>query len=498
MPPAGPRRADSAPHASALQGRLAEISLFDICQFLMLNRKTGTLTARYEQQAVYLTFKDGQLLNAVDQTLRNGEAVILSAVQWPDGGFVFESGPVPPDRRIHSSTENVLLEAARLLDEMQAGDLLEADDDDREGGAATQGDGVAVGDGTGFGDAAGSDSSSGAAKARRTGGAGRPHSHVGRFQETQRRSAELSDAFRRAVSQDEETSLGAAWKESIVGALREGRAERLVVGPAGAIHLVHGNGVMPVEVPSFAEVEEWLAHAVPAPGEWSPFTGRSLAGSGAEDGSVSLWVTRESSAEGVWFTASVPSENFPDWTGMGFEEPLYTSMEQMRKGPVLLAASTDRLASQSAAAYLARRAAERSELSWVVERAPSYAWSRLPGRIRFLGLEQIGRPGALAALCDRTRPRLLVLRVARPDALLDEVLALADLDLEILLVGSGANPNHVMRNLEEGRSSEAGLRGRTLASALAGLWWVQAGSVDQPYPVRSRFLVDEHRARPAA
>ena len=45
--------------------------------------------------------------------------MVLRAVQWTEGSFEFVPGPVPPDRRMNASTENILLEAARRLDEMQ-------------------------------------------------------------------------------------------------------------------------------------------------------------------------------------------------------------------------------------------------------------------------------------------------------------------------------------------------------------------------------------------
>jgi hypothetical protein len=115
--PGGPGRTSAD---AALSGRLAAISLFDLCQFLMLNRKTGTLTVRSPAGTAYFTFQEGQLLTALNEALRDGDEVVMQAVQWTEGTFEFAAGPVPPDRRIHVSTENILLEAARRIDEMQA------------------------------------------------------------------------------------------------------------------------------------------------------------------------------------------------------------------------------------------------------------------------------------------------------------------------------------------------------------------------------------------
>jgi hypothetical protein len=328
---------------------------------------------------------------------------------------------------------------------------------------------------------------------------GRPRSHVGRFQETQRRSAELSDAFREAVAQDEETTLGAGWKESIVDALREGKAERLVVGPAQDIHLVHGKGVIPVEVPSFTEVEEWLSRIASAGAEWSAFTGAPVSRWGVGPGGMRLWVTRQSSPEGAWYTVAAPSENFPDWDGMGFDEQLSVSLGCMEQGPLVLAASTERLVAQSIAALLVRRSAQSPELAWVLESAPSFAWSRLPGRIRSLELDRVTQTGDLVALCECTRPRLLVLRECRHGEILQEALSLATRDLQILIAAPGPNATAVLRGLDEARATaDAAPGSATLASIVSGLWWVQPGSPEQPYPARTKLLVEDRKPAKAA
>jgi hypothetical protein len=105
---------------AALTGRLEAIPLFDLCQFLMLNRRTGTLAVRNNDNTVRIYFEEGAILDIMDDALRRGERILLGAVQWPTGSFTFDPTPTGAERRIEASTEAILLEAARLIDEARA------------------------------------------------------------------------------------------------------------------------------------------------------------------------------------------------------------------------------------------------------------------------------------------------------------------------------------------------------------------------------------------
>ncbi|MCA9730135.1 MAG: DUF4388 domain-containing protein, partial [Candidatus Eisenbacteria bacterium] len=211
-------KAEERPDAAAFEGRLSSISLFDVCQFLMLNRKTGTLTARNGPKAAYLTFHEGQMLNAVDEALKEGEPVILEAVQWAQGTFSFVAGPVPPDRRIQVSTENILLEAARQLDEMRAGNL----EDDGE------------------------------------------PTHTETLRKSQEWTATLGEAFRDAVQSDDEGGVTRNWRESVRQSLEDGSAERAILGPGSRIRLIGPTGIRTMEAPAAGEVESWANDLLPA------------------------------------------------------------------------------------------------------------------------------------------------------------------------------------------------------------------------------------------
>jgi len=108
---------ESSGTAAALTGRLEAISLFDLCQFLLLNRKTGTLTVRNGESVVRIYFEEGAVLDITDDAMRAGQRVLLGAVQWPSGTFTFDPTPPGVARRVMESTEAILLEAARTIDE---------------------------------------------------------------------------------------------------------------------------------------------------------------------------------------------------------------------------------------------------------------------------------------------------------------------------------------------------------------------------------------------
>jgi hypothetical protein len=106
--------------ADAFAGDLALIGLFDLGQLLCLNRATGTLGLTHGGLRGFLVFEDGQLVNALDDERREGEAAACRLLAWRQGRFEFHPGAPTATRLIECGTEALLLEAARRLDE-QAG-----------------------------------------------------------------------------------------------------------------------------------------------------------------------------------------------------------------------------------------------------------------------------------------------------------------------------------------------------------------------------------------
>lgn len=100
----------------AFQGSLKELPLPDIIQLVSVSGKTGkfTLTREHDRGLIYL--KNGQMVHAAVGELAGEEAIYALAI-WNQGEFQFSPGEEPDRQTITKSNTNLLMEAARRLDE---------------------------------------------------------------------------------------------------------------------------------------------------------------------------------------------------------------------------------------------------------------------------------------------------------------------------------------------------------------------------------------------
>jgi hypothetical protein len=105
---------------AVLTGSLQAITLFDLCQYLVLEKRTGTLVARHRDATARIHFKEGRILDVDDGSQCSGEEVLQEAVQWRDGTFTFDPMPVAVKPRLTGSTEELLLSVARAVDRLRA------------------------------------------------------------------------------------------------------------------------------------------------------------------------------------------------------------------------------------------------------------------------------------------------------------------------------------------------------------------------------------------
>jgi hypothetical protein len=100
----------------AFQGSLAELHLPDIIQLISVSGKTGVfqLTNGHLTGQIYL--HDGKIVHASLEDVSGEEAVYALAI-WSQGDFKFEPGTATQLRTISKSNTNLLMEAARRLDE---------------------------------------------------------------------------------------------------------------------------------------------------------------------------------------------------------------------------------------------------------------------------------------------------------------------------------------------------------------------------------------------
>jgi DNA-binding response OmpR family regulator len=99
-----------------LYGKFSDLSLVDVLQLLIMNKKTGILTITRNGDKAELFFDDGKVLHAEYRQFV-GEEAVYNLGEWKDGVFRFETTPVAVTPTIHTATMNVLMEYCRVTDE---------------------------------------------------------------------------------------------------------------------------------------------------------------------------------------------------------------------------------------------------------------------------------------------------------------------------------------------------------------------------------------------
>ena len=100
----------------AFQGSLSELHLPDIIQLVSVSGKTGVFRLIDGTHHGDIWLHEGRIVHAEHEDLAGEEAVYALAI-WRTGEFRFEAGIAPPRQTIQKSNTNLLMEAARRLDE---------------------------------------------------------------------------------------------------------------------------------------------------------------------------------------------------------------------------------------------------------------------------------------------------------------------------------------------------------------------------------------------
>jgi response regulator RpfG family c-di-GMP phosphodiesterase len=106
----------SARASRGVSGSLREMSLPDMVQVLFHGRKSGNLRIRAREGNGEIHFLDGNVVNALWGELR-GETAFYAMLKLADGEFALDPAFKPSDRVIHTSSEALLLEGMRRMDE---------------------------------------------------------------------------------------------------------------------------------------------------------------------------------------------------------------------------------------------------------------------------------------------------------------------------------------------------------------------------------------------
>lgn len=100
----------------AFQGSLRELPLPDIIQLVAVSGKTGVFALKNGGDSGKIFLRKGQIVHAAVGAL-SGEQAVYELARWLQGEFVFTPGVEPEVDSIERSNTNLLMEAARQIDE---------------------------------------------------------------------------------------------------------------------------------------------------------------------------------------------------------------------------------------------------------------------------------------------------------------------------------------------------------------------------------------------
>ena len=119
----------------AFQGSLSELPLPDIIQLVSVSGKTGRFELTWDHRAGQIYLRNGQIVHATvisrpdlvpdiqsgesGGAEMSGEEAIYELATWIDGDFVFTPGEESTSETIDKPNTNLLMEAARRMDEWQ-------------------------------------------------------------------------------------------------------------------------------------------------------------------------------------------------------------------------------------------------------------------------------------------------------------------------------------------------------------------------------------------
>lgn len=110
------KMAREAPGESVLRGSLAQMNVLDLLQSLDMGRKTCALTLTNNGEKCKMYFTEGQINHAVYGDL-TGDPAVYKVLTWTAGTFEIDFAGSSSEQTITQSSQGILLEGLRLLDE---------------------------------------------------------------------------------------------------------------------------------------------------------------------------------------------------------------------------------------------------------------------------------------------------------------------------------------------------------------------------------------------
>jgi CheY-like chemotaxis protein len=97
-------------------GSILDMGVVDLLQTFEISRKSGVLYLTHGSDETVISFRDGQVVDATLGRLRGAEAVYRALV-WNEGDFAIEFRPVEDPDNVGVSTQGLLMEGMRRVDE---------------------------------------------------------------------------------------------------------------------------------------------------------------------------------------------------------------------------------------------------------------------------------------------------------------------------------------------------------------------------------------------
>ncbi len=110
------KMAREAPGESVLRGSLSQMNIMDLFQSLEMGHKSCSLTLTYNGEKCEMFFSDGQVNHAICGPLK-GEDAVYKTMAWKDGSFAIDFTGSSKEQTVTRSTQGLLMEGLRLLDE---------------------------------------------------------------------------------------------------------------------------------------------------------------------------------------------------------------------------------------------------------------------------------------------------------------------------------------------------------------------------------------------
>ncbi|MGH9787545.1 MAG: response regulator [Candidatus Acidiferrales bacterium] len=110
----------TARRPGVIDGRLEEMNVIDLFQSLEMGQKTCSLTLSRGSEKCQIFLENGQVYDAAMGSVK-GEEAVYKIMEWSEGAFEIDFSGKSSNRSISRSTQGLLMEGLRLLDEARRG-----------------------------------------------------------------------------------------------------------------------------------------------------------------------------------------------------------------------------------------------------------------------------------------------------------------------------------------------------------------------------------------